>query len=134
MLTLLTFIALLILRKVSICRGWFLFGVCLLNNCSVYTMKSNQWSDQWITIWWAKFELKCLLLIFIYFNSKFKVSCKSGEFECLDTRTHSEGKHQRVHWNPGKASSLQLNPVKKLASEIPYGEKGLPIFLHIHKC
>ena len=26
-------------------------------------------SDQWMTIWWAKFDLECLLLIFIYSNS-----------------------------------------------------------------
>ena len=49
----------------------------LLCKCLIYTLKS----DQWITIWWAKFELECLLLIFIYFNSKFKVTCKNGDFK-----------------------------------------------------
>ena len=46
LLTLLSFIALTVLRKVLICK------------LSIYTLKS----DQWITVWWAKFELECLLL------------------------------------------------------------------------
>ena len=32
----------------------------------------------WKSKEWAKFELKCLLLIFIYSNSKLKVTCKRG--------------------------------------------------------
>ena len=48
-------------------------GCELLCKLSIYTLKS----DQWLTIWWAKFELECLLLIFIYFHSEFKVSCKT---------------------------------------------------------
>ena len=54
----------------------------------MYTLKS----DQWITIWWAKFELKCLLLLFIYSNSKFKVACKTADFEYRYIWTHTEGK------------------------------------------
>ena len=41
----------------------------LLCELSMYTLRS----DQLITKWWAKFELECLLLIFIYSNSKFKL-------------------------------------------------------------
>ena len=34
------------------------------------------WNNQWITKWWAKFKLECLLLICVYTNSKFIVICK----------------------------------------------------------
>ena len=34
------------------------------------------WNNQWITKWWAKFELECLLLICIHTNAKFIVICK----------------------------------------------------------
>ena len=34
------------------------------------------WNNQWITKWWAKFKLECLLLICIYTNAKFIVICK----------------------------------------------------------
>ena len=44
----------------------------LLCKLSIYTFKS----DQWMTIWWEKMWVKCLLLIFTYSNSKFKVTCK----------------------------------------------------------
>ena len=44
----------------------------LLCKLSIYTLKSGQK----IAIWWAKFELECLLLIFIYSNYKFKAICK----------------------------------------------------------
>ena len=60
--------------------------VCLLYelicNISTYTLET----DQWI----AKFELECLILMFIYFNSNFKVTCKDGVFECSYIRTHLE--------------------------------------------
>ena len=71
LLTLLTFVVLPILLKISICRRWFLISV-------IYTLKS----DQWIKIWLAKFELECLLLIlvFIYSSSKFKVTSKNADF------------------------------------------------------
>ena len=36
------------------------------------------WNNQWITKWWAKFKLECLLLICTYTNyAKFIVICKS---------------------------------------------------------
>ena len=60
----------------------------LLCKLSIYTLKS----DQWKTIWWAKIELECLPLIFIYSNSKFKVTCKNADFECRYFRTHTEEK------------------------------------------
>ena len=72
----------------SLCHG-------LLYKCSIYTLKS----DQWITIWWAKFELECLLLIFIYFNPKFKVTCKNGNFECRYIKTHSKEKTSKIYNN-----------------------------------
>ena len=34
------------------------------------------WNNQWITKWWAKFKLECLLLICIHTNAKFIVICK----------------------------------------------------------
>ena len=52
----------------DICRGLSLLGMKLLCKCSIYTLKS----DQWITIWWAKFELECLLLIFSLHQFKIK--------------------------------------------------------------
>ena len=71
----------------SINLSWMVTLWCeLLCKCSINTLKS----DQWITIWWVKFELECLLLIFIYFNSIFKVTCKNGIFVCQYIRTHSE--------------------------------------------
>ena len=60
--------------------------VCVLfGKFSIYILKS----DQWITIWWAKFELEyeCLLLIII------KVTCKNADFEWRYIRTHNEEKH-----------------------------------------
>lgn len=60
----------------------------LLRKRPIYTSKS----DRWIPLWWAKFELECLLIIFIYFNSKFKVTCKNEDFECRCIKTHFEEK------------------------------------------
>ena len=34
------------------------------------------WNSQYITKWWAKFNLECLLLIYTYTNEKFIVICK----------------------------------------------------------
>ena len=34
------------------------------------------WNNQWITKWWTKFKLECLLLICAYTNAKFIVICK----------------------------------------------------------
>ena len=45
--------------------SWMVSLWCaLLCKFSIYTFKS----DQWVTILWAKFDLECLLLIFIYSN------------------------------------------------------------------
>ena len=57
-----------------------------LCKCSIYNLQG----DQWIIVWWAKFESECLLLIFIYFHSKFSATCKNGYFECQYIRTCSE--------------------------------------------
>ena len=72
LLTLLTFLALPILKKntkisdvVSLWYEswcWFLFAPF--------------WNNQLITKWWAKFKLECLLLICTYTNAKFIVICK----------------------------------------------------------
>ena len=64
----------------------------LLCKISIYTFKS----DQRIKIWWAKFELECLLLIFTYSNSKFKVTCKNTDFECWYNRTHTKEKLSKI--------------------------------------
>ena len=84
LLTLLTFITLLILSKISICGG------CI---SSIFTLKSVYVDNN---IWWAKFELQCLLLIFYYFNSKFKVTCRYGNFECQYNKTHYEEKMSNI--------------------------------------
>ena len=34
------------------------------------------WNNQYITKWWAKFKLECLILICTYTNAKFIVICK----------------------------------------------------------
>ena len=39
---------------------------------------------------WEKFELECLLLIFIHFNLKFKATRKNGNFQCCSIRNHSK--------------------------------------------
>ena len=77
----LAIIDLIILLKVLICGGWFLWCE-LLCKVSIYTLKS----DQWITIWWEKFELQCLLLD----------TCKNGDFEYQYIRTHSEEKTSKI--------------------------------------
>ena len=64
----------------------------LLCKHSIYTLKS----DQWIKIWRVKFELECLILIFIYSNSKFKVTSKNADFECRRIRTHTEEKPSKI--------------------------------------
>ena len=51
-------------RMVSIlCRARLLFGVCY--NVNVQFISK---SDQYIALWLAKFELGCLLLIFVTFT------------------------------------------------------------------
>ena len=63
----------------------------LLCNHSIYTLKSNQWK----TTWWAKFQLEHLL-IFICFNTKFKVTCKKHDFKCVNVRIHSKEKTSKI--------------------------------------
>ena len=49
-------------------------------------------NNQWITKWWAKFKLECLLLICTYTNEKFIVICKP--------RTLNDGGEDSVkYWN-----------------------------------
>ena len=43
------------------------------------------------------FELECLLLIFIHFNAKFKVTCKNGDFEYRYIRPHSKEKPFKIY-------------------------------------
>ena len=43
---------------------------------------------------WSKFELECLLLIFIYSNSKFKVTFQNEDFEYL--KIHTKEKPSKV--------------------------------------
>ena len=56
LLTLLIFIALQILRRYQFVVQGF-FWCVLLCKRPIYAWKS----DRWITLWWAKFELECLL-------------------------------------------------------------------------
>ena len=44
----------------------------------------------------SKIEWECLLLIFIYFNSKLKVTCNNRDFKCQNIRTHSEEKPSKI--------------------------------------
>ena len=46
----------------------------------------------------SKFELECLLLIFFYSNSKFKVTCKNADFESWYMRTHTEEKPSKISY------------------------------------
>ena len=78
MVVLLNFIALQIFRTVSI--------YCVLSRKrQIYTSKNNQY----IPFCWAKYELECLLIIFIYFNSKIEVTCKNENFKIPVYQTHS---------------------------------------------
>ena len=51
---------------------------------------------QWESKEWAKFELECLLLIFIYSNSKFKATCKNADFEFWYIRTLTKEKPSKI--------------------------------------
>ena len=83
LLTLLTFIALQILQKVSICCATLLFGVCYYAHLQ---FTARRVIDDHIMV--SKFELECLLIIFIVFNSKCKVTCKNKDFKCQCIKTH----------------------------------------------
>ena len=47
---------------------------------------------------WAKFELECLLLIpvFIYSNSRCKVTCKNTDLECQHIRIYTKEKPSKI--------------------------------------
>ena len=51
---------------------------------------------QWKSKEWAKLELQCLPLIFIYSNSKCKVTCKNTDFERWYIRTHAKDKLSKI--------------------------------------
>ena len=53
--------------------GFSLVLVIMYTFNLAYTLKN----DQWITIWWAKLELECLVLIFIYSNSNSRSLAKT---------------------------------------------------------
>ena len=124
------YLPLLILRTVSICDVRFLFGV------SYYAIfQFTHWralkGGQWITIRWAKFELERLLLILIYFSSKFKVTCKKGDFEAGKSELIPKKKRQTfaiLHFSPAKCNchpkyTLSLQFVMKLkpSDTLQYG-------------
>ena len=56
------------------------------------------WNNQWITKWWAKFKLECLLLLCTYTNAKFIVICKP--------RTLNDGGEDSVKYKSQKALLL----------------------------
>ena len=80
----------------------------LLCKLSIYTLKR----DQWITIWWEKFELECVLLIFIYSDSKFKATCKDANLESGYIKTLTEE-------NPFKISNITF-------AILPFFDKNNP--------
>ena len=45
---------------------------------------------------WKSKELECLILIFIYSNSKFKVTCKNEDFECQYTTKEKPSKTSNI--------------------------------------
>ena len=46
---------------------------------------------------WAKFKFECLLLLIcIYSNSKYKVTCKNVDFNCRYIGTHTKEKPSRI--------------------------------------
>ena len=59
----------------------------------------------------AKFELECRLLILIYSNPKFKVTCKNTGFECSN-----EGMSRLI---------LQRNHLNFVALHLPFYEKNI---------
>ena len=59
---------------------------------SIYTLESNQW----ITMWWAKFELEFLILIFIFSNQKFNVTFKNADIANWYIRTDTEEKKYKI--------------------------------------
>ena len=72
LLTLLTFFALPILKKNTNLSG----TVSLYYESWCWFLFVPFWNNLYITKWWAKFKLECLLLICTYTNKKFIVICK----------------------------------------------------------
>ena len=74
---------------------------CKLNVCMIIHTKEKLFTTnclfsnlvrRWKSTEWSKFESDCLLLIFIFSNSNFKVTSKNEEFECRYIRTHTKEK------------------------------------------
>ena len=63
----------------------------LLREPPIYTSKNNRY----IPLRCAKFELECLLIIFIYFNSKFRVICENEDFKYRCIKIHFDEKRLR---------------------------------------
>ena len=53
------------------------------------------WSNQWITKWWEKFRVECLLLICVYTNGKFVVICRPRTLNDVRWRLSSIQKAQK---------------------------------------
>ena len=87
------FIALLSLRKVSTCRGWFIFDVSLLCTRSMYTLKSAQWITIIMVnkIWVGMSTTNILLLQF-----KSQSHLQNGDYKCRYSRTHSKEKASEI--------------------------------------
>ena len=96
--TLLTFIALLILRTVSFCGGWFFF--CVTHYVKFqFALKEWSMNDIMVNI----IELECLMLIFIHFNSKFKITCtKNWDLIVFNGYTVGQKKNQQQQQRTNK--------------------------------
>ena len=86
LLTVLTFFALPILKKNTNLSGM----VSLWYESWCWFLLAPFCNNQQITKWWAKFKLKCLLLICVYTNAKFLVICK--------LRTLNDGGEESVQY------------------------------------
>ena len=91
LITLLTFITLLILSKVSICCcGCFLSDVSYYVNFQFTIENVEEWPMGNNMV--SKICLKCLLIIFIYFTLKSKVTLKTGPLNDGTSLLNPEGK------------------------------------------
>ena len=80
-------------KRKRIYQVWFLFGM----SPGVDSYSRHFWNNQWITKWWAKFKLECLLLICTYTNAKFIDICKP--------RTLSDGGETQLNTEIAKSTS-----------------------------
>ena len=64
--------------------------------CTTNLYFSQKLVRQWNSREWVKFVLECILQIFIYSNSKFKVTYKNADFECHYIRTHTKQKPSKI--------------------------------------